>query len=206
MFEAEFFDLVGPITPVLAQYGPSAPRFAALVLRKVALGPLEQLVERPDVYERAKAQIEERLKALFNELHRLTYVLAIKDGKYETVFMDEAKAMGAISAEEYGRIDNALIHFTWGSQCGPLTSIEALLGGLSLHNAWIESRTCTDFAAYLMTLIRDGSFGAKEESSPPSSTGSQEKASPPSSPASTNPNSHGAQRRRIGAVSITRVP
>ena len=136
----QYFDLCGPTMNALVAggYGYVAPRYAALMFRKVALAPLGP--EQPDeAYARAKRAIETRVAGFFNELHRLTNVMAIKDGKWEMTLISDAVALGAVSQEEYSRIDATLVFFACTAQSVPLDKIEATLGGLSLFNSRTES-------------------------------------------------------------------
>jgi len=198
----QYFDLCGPTMNALnvGGYGYYAPRYASLVFKQIAMRPL-QFVEKDKTEEhaRTKAALEARLTAFYNELHRLTFVVALKDGRWDMVPVDDAKAMGAISEEEYSRADAALVFFTCASQSVPPDQVEGILGGLMLFNSRIESLSCTEFVTYLQTLMKDGSSGKSPASSPPSSHGqSQTKASEPFSDDSTSQSSHGARPRHTG--------
>lgn len=203
----QYFDICGPTMNALVAggYGYVAPRYAALVFRKVAFAPLGPEPQQIDeAYVRTKQAVEARVNGFFNELHRLTNVMALKDGRWEMTLITDAVAMGAVSQEEFSRIEGALCFFTVSSQSVPLDKIEATLGGLSLFNSRIEYSGATEFMNSLAMWMRDGSSGEKKATSHESSNGSSPmKDSAPSSPASTNPNSHGEPRRRTGIV-ITR--
>src|SRR5690348_13270901 len=79
----QYFDIAGPTMNELnvGGYGYYAPRYAALVFKRVAMRPLS-FVDRDkvDEYERTKAALEARATGFYNELHRLTFVVALKDG------------------------------------------------------------------------------------------------------------------------------
>lgn len=203
----QYFDLCGPTMNALVAggYGYVAPRYAALMFRKVAFAPLGPEPAQPDeTYERARRAIQARIDGFFNEIHRLTNVMALKNGKWEMTLVSDAVALGAVSQEEYSRIDATLVFFACAAQSVPLGKVEATLGGLSLFDSRIESSNAMEFANFLQTLTQEESSGKKAAGSPESSNGSSPmKDSAPSSPASTNPNSHGEQRRRTGFV-ITR--
>jgi hypothetical protein len=203
IFES-YFDLFGPTMNRLVAdgYGHFAPRYASLVLKQTAMRAIPPVLEKgSEGYERAKAEVDARLAGLYNELHRLTFVLALKDRKWDTVPIDEAKAIGAISEDEYARADAAVIFFTCAAQSVPLEAVEAALGGLTLFNALITASSCTEYAASLPMLMTGGSSGAKVDSSPTPSLGSPPTpASPPTSAASMKANSPGAARRPTGIV------
>lgn len=203
----QYFDLCGPTMNALVAggYGYVAPRYAALMFRKVAMAPLVPEPPQPDeTYARAKLAIEGRVAGFFNELHRLTNVMALKDDKWEMTLVSDAVALGAVSQEEYSRIDSTLVFFTCAAQSVPLDKIEATLGGLSLFNSRTEFSNATAFMNFLQTLTQEESSGEKTVSSPEPSNGSSPMPdSKPSSAASMNPNSHGEPRRRTGIV-ITR--
>jgi hypothetical protein len=189
----QYFDLCGPTmnTLLVGGYGYTAPRYASLVFKQVAMrliGP--EPVDDKEGYRRLKMATEARIKAFYDELHRLTSILALKDGRWGPVPIDEAVALGAITAEELSHVDASLVFFTCGSQSVPARSRETMLGGLSLFDARLESLNCTDFVHFLQTSMKDDSTGAKQDASPPFSTGLQEKDSPSSSKTSTRPSSH----------------
>lgn len=201
----QYFDWFGPTTNrmVADGYGHFAPRYAALILRQVARKPLALVPKDSDAYKQAETAVEARLAALFGELHRLTLVLAIVEGKWDMIPIDDAKNAGILTTDEYSRIDAALIYFICASESVPPEDREATLGGLALFNSRTESLNCTDFLRSLQTSMTVDSSGAKKAASLPSSPGSPPpRASASTSSASPNPNSHppGLSRKPTGIV------
>jgi hypothetical protein len=196
-----YFDWFGPATNrmVTEGYGHFAPRYAALLLKQVARRPLSLLAKGSEAYQQAEKAIEERLSALFNEMHRLTLVLACANGKWDMVPVDDAKAAGLISAEECSRIDAMLCFFTAASESVPLEDREATLGGLSIFHARTELLNSTEFLRSWMTLTAGGSSTASPAASPPSSPGSP----PPKDSASS---SNGSMRANSPAPGSSRKP
>lgn len=184
----QYFDICGPTYNALLTggYGYTAPRYAALVFRKTAISLLGPEPAVPnEAWSRAKAATEARVKAFFDELHRLTYVLTLKNGRWDMVLIDDARE--AIDSEELSRIDAALTYFTVASQSVPREIMQWALGGLSLFSARTESSSCTDFMRSLPTSIKVESSGESEDSLPQSSNGLQVRDSSGSSPATSAP-------------------
>lgn len=208
IFES-YFDICGPAMNALITggYGYFAPRYAALVLRQVARRWIPAGLSKDDeAYRKAEASVVERITAFYNELHRLTSVIALKDAKWDTVLIEDARNLNAITAEEYSRIDATLTFFTCSWQSVPPEDRESIVGGLSAFHARTESLSCTEFVHSLQTSMKAGNSGAKAAASPASLPGSQAtQASGSTSNGSTSPASPGAHPRHTG-IGITLQP
>lgn len=203
----QYGDLCGPTMNALLVegYGYTAPRWASSVFKQVALrklGPEPQEDKEP--YQRMKAAVEARVKAFYNEIHRLTLVFVLKDSRWQTLPIEEAVAIGAITAGELSRIDAALVFFTCGWESVSPSSREAILGGLAYFDARPESSSSMEFANFLQTSMRDASTGESPDASPPSLTSQPERDSASSSPTPMRPNSPTARPAPIG-FGITQI-
>lgn len=201
---SQYFDLCGPTYNALLTggYGYTMPRYAAMMLRKIGLAIVGPEPAVPDeAWQRARASAESRIQAFFAELHRLTYVLALKNRKWEMILLDDAAAMGAIDEEELSRIDGALCFFTCASQSVPREQRPAALGGLSLFNARTESSSCMEFMRSLPTSMTDDSSGESQDSLPASSSGAPGKDSSASSRVTTVP----GRMSRPSAIALSSV-
>lgn len=204
----QYFDLCGPAYHALLSggYGSTAPRYAALMFKKMAAAQLPPEPPVPnDAWNRAKAQIDARVKAFFDELHRLTYVLMLHNGKWDMVLVDDALAAGAIDSEEMNRIDGAAVFFTVTSQSVPREIREVMLAGLNLLNARTESSSCTEFMRSLPTSMTAGSSGENRDSLPASSSGQPERDSRPSSDASRASIGNPPRPSGIATLSVLRA-
>ncbi|MGC2161707.1 MAG: hypothetical protein WA634_07365 [Silvibacterium sp.] len=171
-----YFDLCGPTMNYLmvGGFGNFAPRYAALALREVAhrsIGP--EMPDDMDLYRRRKATADQRVDALFAELHRLSFVLTLKGAKWEQMPLDEARNNGGLSTDEMKRIDSALVFFTLASESVPQEMREPMLGGLAMFGARSESSSIMEFVRSLQISTTAANSGKSQDALPPSSTGSQ---------------------------------
>jgi len=186
-----YFDLCGPTWDALIDAGFSArsmPRYAALMFRKVALASVGPEPAVPnDAWTRAKGMAQARVDAFFAELHRLTYVLTLKNGRWDYVLLDDARQMGIVDDKDVSRIEGSHAYFICASESVPSEAAEIALIGLSMWDARVDYLSLTDFIRSLPTSMMEDSSGASPDSSPPSSPGSQDQASSPSSPSGMHP-------------------
>ncbi len=124
----------------------AGPRVAKLVMGRIASGMMGGL---------------ESATALMNEIRRLSNVLAIVGGGWQTVPLQNAQEAGLLDEDDVPEVENALCFFTVLSGMHRREVLaEILPGAARLWGALTSSLGCTEYLDSLRTSTRAGSSGA----------------------------------------------
>jgi hypothetical protein len=128
----------------------SAPRIAYLLLKK-------------DAQEHGNWEGERGVRrGLFEEIARLTSVVAPGAGGWTTMPWDEAVKAGVLDEDDVSEVWNALAYFTLASAMHKKAELRPMLeAALSLWGARPESLNCTEFIASLPTSTPTDNSGEK---------------------------------------------
>lgn len=136
----------------------AGPRVASLMLKDIAtdLGVWE------DGEDGEGVKIAGVQSGLMNEIRRLANVIALKDGKWQMIPLQEAVDKKLMNPEDIKEVENAIVFFTvYSSMMRRPIRRAMMMGAAEVFGAQITSLNSTEFAASLPTSTVTGSIGEK---------------------------------------------
>lgn len=126
----------------------AGPRVAALILKTAA----KQIGAESDY------------AALMNEVRRLTNVVTLDGGQWQTVPLHQAIEGKLLDPEEVSEVENAVAFFIIAWAMHKRDARRAILdGALRLWDGQLESSNCTEFTLSLKTSTPDASSGENNQ-------------------------------------------
>ena len=136
----------------------AGPRVASLLLKDIAtdLGLWE------DGEDGSGVKIAGVQSGLMNEIRRLANVIALKDGKWQTIPLQEAVDKKLMNPEDLKEVENAIVFFTvYSSMMRRPIRRAMMMGAAEVFGAQITSLNSTEFAASLPTSTGTANTGEK---------------------------------------------
>lgn len=133
----------------------AGPRVAALLLRQAA--------EDTGMWDRIAAGLPDVKNGLMAEIRRLTNLVHIAEGGWQTMAWQSAVTQALVDEDEISEVENAVCFFTLASSMHRRTELQTILdGSLRLWGARVELSNVTEFASSLKTSTVAASSGEKK--------------------------------------------